>query len=258
MSKLKLKFTKKTLSGFAERVLLKMQSGTIANVQLDKTMKVGSLLVPPSVLESLLALDLVVQQKNTVKINSVGEAYICRMSQLSHIARTGVAASSSAYASQHILQDTKRIKDGDRTKTYNTNIGETPLGWLFKRKNKNGKSMISHKQFLAGERLREDFELSGMSPNITLNYDTIIRSQGNSHAMGGMNVSDHAMAAKKRLNDALEDVGPGLKDVLFRVCCHLDGLEAAEKNLGWPVRSGKVVLTIALSRLVCHYNNQIG
>lgn len=258
MSKLKLRFPKKTLSGFAERVLLKMQSGATACIQMDNKMKVGSLLAPPSVLESLLAFDLVVQQKNTVKINSVGEAYIRRMNQLSKIARTGDPSSASVYASQHILQDTKRIKDGDRVKPYKTNIGETPLGWLLKRKNKNGKPMISKEQFLAGERLREDFELSGMSPNITLNYDVLIRSQGNSHALCGMNISDHAIAAKKRLNDALEDVGPGLKDVVFRVCCHLEGLEAAEKNLGWPVRSGKVVLAIALSRLACHYNNHIG
>lgn len=240
MSKLKLRFTNKTLSGFAERVLLKMQSGAQASIQLDKKLKVGSLLAPPSVLDSLLAL--VVQQKNTVKINSVGEAYIRRMKQLSQIARTGAAASSSVYASQHILQDSKYIKDGGRIKTYKTNIGETPLGWLLKRKDKNGRSMISKEQFLAGERLREDFELSGMSQNITLNYDAIIRSQSSRHTACGMTVSDHAIAAKKRLNNALEDVGPDLKDVLFRVCCHLDGLEAAEKNLGWPVRSGKVVL----------------
>ncbi len=258
MSKLKLKFTKNTLSGLAERVLLKMQAGASANIQLDNKMKVESLLAPPSVLESLLALDLVVQQENIVKINSVGRAYVCRMNQLSQIAQTGEASNSSVYASQHILEDTKCIKDGERIKPYKTNIGETPLGWLLKRKNKNGKPMISKEQFLAGERLREDFELSGMSPNITLNYDAIIRSQGNSHALCGMNVSDHAIAAKKRLTNALEDAGPGLKDVLFRVCCHLDGLEAAEKNLGWPVRSGKVVLAIALSRLVCHYNNHIG
>ena len=258
MSTLNLRFTKKTLSGFAERVLLKMQSGTPASIQLDNRLKVGSLLAPPSVLESLLALDLVVQQKNSVKINSVGEAYLRRMNQLSQIALTDEPSSSSVYASQHILNSTKRIKDGGHIKPYRTNIGETPLGWLLKRKNKNGKPMISKDQFLAGERLREDFELSGMSPNITLNYDAIIRSQSNRNAQCGMNVSDHAMAAKKRLNNALEDVGPDLKDVLFRVCCHLDGLEAAEKNLGWPVRSGKVVLTIALARLVCHYNNQIG
>lgn len=258
MSKLKLKFTKKSLSGFAEKVLLQMQLGALASIQLDKKLKVGSLMAPPSVLDSLLALDLVVQQKDTVKINSVGEAYIRRLNQLSQIARTGAPSSSSVYASQHILQGTKPVKDGGRIKIYKTNIGETPLGWLLKRKDKKGRPMISKEQFFAGERLREDFELSGMSQNITLNYDAIVRSQRNSPAGCGMTVSDHAIAAKKRLNNALEDVGPDLKDVLFRVCCHLDGLEAAEKNLGWPVRSGKVVLTIALSRLVCHYNNQIG
>ncbi len=97
-----------------------------------------------------------------------------------------------------------------------------------------------------------------MSSNVTLNYDAIIRNQGGHHSQCGMSVADHTIAAKKRLDGALDYVGPGLKDVLFRVCCHLEGLEAAERNLGWPVRSGKVVLTIALSRLQCHYTNHIG
>jgi hypothetical protein len=37
------------------------------------------------------------------------------------------------------------------------------------------------------------------------------------------------------------------------VCCHLKGLEEAEKTEGWPQRSGKVILQIALTRLARHY-----
>ena len=52
---------------------------------------------------------------------------------------------------------------------------------------------------------------------------------------------------------AMEALGPGLSDIVFRICCFLEGLETAEKRLGWSARSGKVVLKIALERLALHY-----
>ena len=47
--------------------------------------------------------------------------------------------------------------------------------------------------------------------------------------------------------------GIGLADVALRTCCFLEGLEGCERRLGWSARSGKVVLKLALQRLVEHY-----
>ena len=57
---------------------------------------------------------------------------------------------------------------------------------------------------------------------------------------------------------ALRDLGPGLSDVALRVCCQLEGLEVAERRMGWAARSGKVVLRIALQRLRRHYEENYG
>ncbi|MGF1607500.1 MAG: DUF6456 domain-containing protein [Rhodothalassiaceae bacterium] len=72
----------------------------------------------------------------------------------------------------------------------------------------------------------------------------------------GLLPSDIRVDAKRRFDRAEAAVGPGLADILVRVCCWLEGLEQAEAGLGWPVRSGKVVLAIALDRLADHYEGK--
>ena len=52
---------------------------------------------------------------------------------------------------------------------------------------------------------------------------------------------------------ALEAAGPGLCDLLFDVVCLARGLNEAERGFGWPQRSGKAILRLALDRLAIHY-----
>ena len=40
-------------------------------------------------------------------------------------------------------------------------------------------------------------------------------------------------AARQRVETALLALGPGLADVALRCCCHLEGLEPAERRMGW-------------------------
>jgi hypothetical protein len=64
---------------------------------------------------------------------------------------------------------------------------------------------------------------------------------------------DAVVAARQRVNRALEALGPELAGVAIDVCCHEMGLEAAEQARGWPPRSAKVVLDVALTTLARHY-----
>ena len=70
---------------------------------------------------------------------------------------------------------------------------------------------------------------------------------------GGMTPSERQLAARDRFDGAMAEAGAGLKDILWRVACAGEGVPAAEKALAWPVRSGKLVLSLALDRVAQFY-----
>jgi hypothetical protein len=135
------------------------------------------------------------------------------------------------------------------------NLNESPLAWLARRKDKDGRPMLSDAEVSAGERLRADFWFAQMTPNVTTNWSSLLSEGGRRHGGPdhGLVMSDRVIAARERVRVALATVGPELAGMLIDVCCHLKGLEAAERNGGFPQRSGKVVLDIALKALARHY-----
>lgn len=127
-------------------------------------------------------------------------------------------------------------------------IGESPLLWL------HARGHLSERLYLAGERLRQDWERAGMSARVTMSWDnTASPSNGRRAAPEGPSRGDGQIAAKARLHAALDHAGPGLKDILWRVACAGEGLGAAEQALGWPTRAAKLVLTFALERVADYY-----
>jgi hypothetical protein len=137
------------------------------------------------------------------------------------------------------------------------NSDESPIGWLRRRKDRNGEPMISQAQFDAGERLRADFWFAQMTPRTTMNWSvaspTPTGRRFGASPRSASQMTDNAVAAAERVRRALGAVGPELSGVLIDVCCHLRGLEDAEKSAGWPQRSGKIVLQLALTSLARHY-----
>ncbi|MGE0024725.1 MAG: DUF6456 domain-containing protein [Hyphomicrobium sp.] len=134
------------------------------------------------------------------------------------------------------------------------NPAESPVAWLYSRRDSNGNPLISEVQFNAGEKLRTDFFLAQMSPRITQSWSPSATTSGRRSAPGtGVELADSVVAATERVRRALAAVGPELAGVLIDVCCHLRGLEEAERRAGWPQRSGKIVLSVALSALSRHY-----
>ena len=132
---------------------------------------------------------------------------------------------------------------GKKARSATVTLAESPLTWLHSR------GHISNRQFDAGERLRADWERAQLAPSITTRWGQVRVSGGG----GDLTPSERQMAARTRFHGAVDHAGPDLSDVLWRVVCAGDALPLAEKALGWPVRSGKLVLRIALDRLADYY-----
>jgi hypothetical protein len=66
----------------------------------------------------------------------------------------------------------------------------------------------------------------------------------------------HAIDALRKLQAALDYVGPGLADMLVSICCEARGLEECEKLFALPQRSAKLMLKLGLMRLSVFYGLQ--
>jgi len=131
-----------------------------------------------------------------------------------------------------------------KRRTVTVNTGESPLAWLHSR------GHLERRLHDAGEALRADYERAQLSPNITMRWDPVrVKTTGEQ----GMGAAERQLAAKQRFDGAITAAGKGLEDILWRVVCAGEGLPQAEKALGWPVRSGKLVLKLALERVADFY-----
>ncbi len=126
------------------------------------------------------------------------------------------------------------------------NMAESPVQWLASR------GLLTDAQCRAGERLRADYERAGLAARVTMRWDAAPPAK----SRGGARASDASLAridAHRRFHAALDAAGPGLADICWRVICAGQGIGGAEKALGWPTRSGKLVLGLALDRLARFY-----
>ncbi|KQY31122.1 hypothetical protein ASD38_07185 [Caulobacter sp. Root487D2Y] len=135
------------------------------------------------------------------------------------------------------------IEGSDQHVVLRANLGESPLAWLARR---GGLETV---EIAAGERLREDFQKAGTVGRLTMNWDAQPGGSGGPLLEPAL----RARAAKDRIAAALTAVGPGLREMLERVCLAETALQVAERELGLPRRAGKTVLKLALQRLAMHY-----
>ena len=191
-------------------------------------------------------------------ITPVGRAALKRLlteERIGRETRDGFAEAQAPFQEQHRFFAERLVmaEDGSGERKLRFNLAESPLSVLGRKRDKDGAAYLTAELIEAGERLREDFELAQMGPRITQNWERFLTAGGRARRGDGPRAGEGPQDARVRVAKAMEALGPGLSDIVFRVCCFLEGLETAEKRLGWSARSGKVVLKIALERLAAHY-----
>ncbi|WP_123792367.1 DUF6456 domain-containing protein [Pacificibacter maritimus] len=197
-------------------------------------------------------------------ITSAGRAALKMLIAADETARAGFAEAPAGFGHQGTAWPVPSglNPEAEKQKRVRYNAAESPVMTLSRRRDKDGEMFLPPELVGAAERLREDFELAQMDAGAAQDWEQYLTS-GAVPETAKDTAGYGPQAAKARVVAALVDLGPGLGDVALRCCCYLEGMENAEKNLGWSARSGKVVLRIALQRLKRHfdqagYSNLIG
>ncbi len=186
-------------------------------------------------------------------ITGAGRAALKRLMAADENRAQGFAEAQQGFAGQERDFGEPALAEDGLLRHMRANLAESPLGGLARRRDKDGKPFLARDLVAAGERLREDFELSHLGPRVAQNWERFLSGSAGSMDWGRDEVPGGAAAARDRVMAALTDLGPGLSDVALRCCCFLEGMEALERRMGWSARSGKIVLRIALQRLRQHY-----
>lgn len=203
----------------------------------------GAVAVEATVLAAMCRRGLVARRGDEHALTADGRAFARR-----------AACAEAPHAAQHRDLETATIAGANGRERVLVNRAESPLGQLARLRRPDGAPFLTAAELAAGERLRADYDRGRIMPRLGANWEAAVA--GGRRAGGArdlVELHDAALAARRRVERALEAVGPDLSGVLVDVCCFLKGLGQVEAERGWPVRSGKLMLKTALAVLARHY-----
>lgn len=158
-----------------------------------------------------------------------------------------------SFRAQHLVLGEREVATRTGRAKVVVDENESPLAWLARRRGRDGRVMIEPHQLQAGERLRAEFTRAHLMPRTTSNWSNPVPSGRRPSGHQESFLVDAVIAARQHVRHALNAVGPEFSGLLVDVCCFLKRLDVAERERGWPTRSAKIVLQLALERLARHY-----
>lgn len=157
------------------------------------------------------------------------------------------------FADQHRTLETETVILPEGRQPVRRNLAESPLFPLLRLKEKDGRPFLTEEAVAAGDRLAADFDHGNLQPRITASWQPRLSSRVKGAAPSGPDLADSRIAARTRVNRAIEAMGPELSGVALDICCFGKGLETVERERQWPARSAKLMLRAALLALARHY-----
>lgn len=206
----------------------------------------GAIQVPSEALRVASAQGFVARSGERISVTADGTAWLVR----------AASGGNDRFQLQHQERAVRSIEIEGVREFATVNLRESPLAALAQRRDREGRAFLSPGEVEAGERLRADYGFGQIAPRHGANWEAAVsggrRGGGNAKA----DLTDDALAARQRVDRAIDAVGPELAGILIDVCCFLKGVEQVETERGWPRRSAKLMLKTALGALARHYHPQ--
>ena len=134
--------------------------------------------------------------------------------------------------------------------TRRANLGVSPVLWLSRRRDADGRPLLDPVHVAAGERLALDAEIAAAGASLTMRWDALPRLRGSSAARA--EPTDKALAAGRRLERALAACGP-YRGFVQAICLSGSSLQLAERDFGLQRHRGRLALRRGLDALARHY-----
>lgn len=167
-----------------------------------------------------------------------------------------LARAESLRASGEQDDSTVALGRAPRARTLRSAGAEAPLRVLARRKRGDGEAFLSATLVQAAERFRESFEIArvagALGDDLAPLYAGRIQPPMTQNGGAALSMARGDLALS-HLVDAVRTIGPELAETVVMAVCEEWGMEKIEKELEFPARSGKIVLSIALHSLARHY-----
>lgn len=161
-------------------------------------------------------------------------------------------AGAAGFAVQHGPIERRILTDPDGERPVFARTGGGPLARYLKPAN-GRPPLLEPVHATAADMLVRDYERSALTSRVTRDWSGVPGAKTRSAPKDRAEAPVSRLDAQTRVMDALDAVGPGFDRLLMNVLIRETGMASAERDLGWPERTGAPALKMALERLAIHY-----